>query len=605
MSTSDNKLRSTTAHEPDVPTTTRAGLRLVAAMVRPHPVPFVVSLIGSLLFAFGTVVSAAVLGWVTDEVVIGVFENGVVEPVPTALGAAAVVIATAVLRGVGVIVRRYFAGMTAERVTRQLRSDLADRYLDAPMPWLRRFGTGRLIAHVDGDARVYIESLHPLPFAFGVLCLAVIGGGRLLMVDPWFALVALVVFPVMWIINAVNARLVSVPLARVQEQSATVASAAHESFEGAIVVKTLGRRQVEVDRFDAAAAELRDRRRKASFIKAGVDAALHLVPPLGIVTVVVLGAYRIESGQLSAGAVVEVAALFSALAIPMLVFGFLLESLVPTIVAWNRLRPVVEGEAVPVQSRATHGPWQTGPLSVELRDVTFAFDDAPNDHVLQSVNLSIAPGELVALVGATGSGKSTVLDVITGDVSAAGQVLLNGTDVADVDSAVRADAIVRVFQEAFLFAGSVRSNIDLRGELDDAAVHTAASAAAAHDFIEALPSGYATELGERGVTLSGGQRQRIALARALTRRPGLLLLDDATSALDPIVEREVLTRLRSSADSSSTTIVVAHRLATILMADRVAHLVDGRVAAVGRHEDLLNEDSYRQLVTAYAEMADG
>ncbi len=579
------------------------GLRLLAKLVRPHPFSLIVSLLGSAVFALATVISAAVLGWVTDDVIIATFNGDAPDGTSIALKASAAVSAAAVLRIGGVIARRYFAGMTSELAQLDVRSTLADRYVDAPLPWLRRYPTGRLLAHVENDSRVLVEALHPMPFAFGVLCLAVFSGARLLMVDVWFALVALVVFPLMWGINSVYARMVSGPIARVQDQLAQVTGVAHESFEGAIIVKTLGRHDAEVARLDAEVEELQHRRQRAGFIKVAVDAVLGLVPPLGILTVVVLGGYRVRSGDLAAGAVIEVAALFTALAIPMLVFGFLLESMIPSVVAWNRLEPVVEADEADlgvVHQGSASLP--AGPLGLELAAVSFAYPDAPTQQVLCDVSFSVHAGEMVAIVGSTGSGKSTLVHALTGAIEVQGLIEVAGVRVSDLSLAARSAAIAHVFQEAFLFADTIRANIDLEGLHDESAVVAATQAASIHDFIVELPLGYDTVLGERGVTVSGGQRQRIALARALIRSSGLVVLDDATSALDPVVERGILEHLRSSVDA--TLIVIANRLATISLADRVVHLVDGRVAAVGTHEELLQDPGYRKLVMAYAEASD-
>lgn len=579
------------------------GLRLVAKLVRPHKFSLAISLVGSAVFALATVISAAVLGWVTDDVIIATFNGDQPDAGTVAAKASAAVAAVAVLRIGGVIARRYFAGMTSELAQFDVRSKLADRYVDSPLSWLRRHPTGRLLAHVESDARVLVESLGPMPFAFGVLCLGVFSGARLLMVDVWFALVALVVFPLMWTINSVYARAVSGPIARVQDQLAAVTGLAHESFEGAIIVKTLGRHGPEVARMDGAARELEDRRRHAGNIKVAVDAVLGLVPPFGILTVVVLGAYRVQAGDLGAGAVIEVATLFSALAIPMLVFGFLLESMIPSVVAWKRLQPVLEADVGdPDGTDLQTASLPDGPLSVSFANVSFGYPDAPDQTVLDDVSFSVAPGEMVAIVGATGSGKSTLVDALTGSISVDGSVRLADVSVAKIAGEARSDSVAHVFQEAFLFADTIRANIDLEGVFEPADVVAAAQAAAIHDFIVGLPAGYDTILGERGVTVSGGQRQRIALARALIRNAGLVILDDATSALDPVVERNILEHLRSSVDA--TLVVIANRLATISLSDRVVHLVDGRVAAIGPHDELLKNPSYRELVMAYGEASD-
>lgn len=586
-------------HIDDTRPTIRAGARLVVQLIRPHMPPFALSVFGSGVFALGTVASATALGWITDRIVIASFDDD--QTAASAVLGAVVIMAIALVRSVGVVTRRYFAGMTAERVERYTRQQLSEQYLSQPMSWLRRLSTGRLIAHVDSDTHVLTHSLHPLPFSFGVLFLAIFSGVRLLIIDPWIALIALVLFPAMTLINSLYSRFVEKPLAESQAQVATVAGLAHESFEGALIVKTLGRRQAEVERFDAASDILRQRRQSVGFIRSWMDVLRHSLPQVGILAVLLVGANRIATGSMTPGDIVEVAALFGALAIPMLVFGFLLESLIPSVVAWNRLRPVIEA---PIPKLPEQRGRPEGALEVVVDGVHFAWPSAPDVVVLDDVTLHIEPGEMVAIVGSTGSGKSTLCAAIAGvldDVD--DNILLGGRVLNDFHPADRADAIAYVFQEAFLFAETIRSNIDLDNSESHEAVVTAAKVAAADEWIASLANTYDTHIGERGVTVSGGQRQRIALARALVRDAGLVILDDATSAVDTVVEQQILSHLRSSTEA--TMIIVANRLATIALADRVVHLVDGRIAAVGSHEELLANEGYQELVMAYAEAGNG
>jgi ATP-binding cassette subfamily B protein len=576
--------------------TVSAGLRLVWQLVKSHPAPFATSIIGAAVFAGSTVISAAVLGWVIDEAVIANFSREVSKTTGV-LGAVGAVLAIAVLRSVGVVMRRYFAGMTGERVERHTRSALANQYLAQPMSWLRSVPTGRLMAHVDSDAHVLIHALHPLPFSVGVVFLALFSGIRLFVIDPWVVLIALVLFPVMVLTNSVYSRVVRGPLSAVQQGVADIAGIAHESFEGALIVKTLGRREAEFSRFDAATQRLRGNRTRVSVVRAVLDAFLGSLPQLGILAVVVLGAYRVRAGTMTPGDIVEIAVLFSALAVPMMVFGFLLESLIPSVVAWNRLRPVVEADMPEVIPAS--GFSREGAIGVEVRDLRFAYPDAPEEEVLRGLHLTVMPGELVAIVGSTGSGKSTMCAAIAGVLDGArGHIILGGSPVSTLSHAERLDAVALVFQEPFLFAETIRANIDLNSSLLDSEVTRAAKVAAIDDWISSLPDGYETILGERGVTVSGGQRQRIALARALARDVGLVILDDATSAVDTVIEQQILSHLRSA--TNATMLVVANRLSTIDLADRVIYVRDGQVVASGAHVDLLERDDYKALVMAYA-----
>ncbi len=245
----------------------------------------------------------------------------------------------------------------------------------------------------------------------------------------------------------------------------------------------------------------------------------------------------------------------------------------------------------------------SGPVALHLEDVRFAH--VPSEPVLRGVSIDVAPGTITALVGATGSGKSTVVSVVSRLLDPdGGRVLLDGVDVADLTHDALATAVAVAPQSTFLFDDSVRHNVTLGADLGDDLVWEVLDVVQAAAFVRALPDGLDTQLGERGTSLSGGQRQRLALARALIRRPRLLVLDDATSALDPEVEQRILGALASwtQADGGLTVLVVAYRKATIALADQVVHMAEGRIIDRGTHAELRERSSrYRDLVDAYDE----
>jgi ABC-type multidrug transport system fused ATPase/permease subunit len=238
-----------------------------------------------------------------------------------------------------------------------------------------------------------------------------------------------------------------------------------------------------------------------------------------------------------------------------------------------------------------------GPLGVDFERVRFTYDGST--PVLDDVSFTLAPGEIVAVVGATGAGKSTLCDLLTRLVDPEeGTVRVGGIDTRSVPPDELRAGVAMVFQETFLFAESIADNIALGGVHGPAEIGAAARVAQADAFVLTLPQQYDTVVGERGVTLSGGQRQRIALARALVRQPRVLVLDDATSAVDAVVEAEILAGLRDALDT--TTIVVAHRVSTIELADRVLFLDGGRVGGIGSHRELLaSVPAYARIVRAY------
>ncbi len=559
---------------------------------------------GALVFAIGTVGSAIVLGRVTDQVVLPAFEGSSVGPA-TVLGGILGLLAITVLRVVGTVGRRYYGSMTGERIQRTYRAHLSRKYLRLPLSWHQRNPTGELLAYVDNDAEMATQVMMPLPFTMGVVFLTVFSAVSLVVVDPVLALLALAVFPALALLNRIYSRRVEAPAARVQADVGVVSTVAHESFDGAMIVKTLGREAAEQERFDETVETLRRDRVEVGFLTAAFDTVMDLIPTLGIIAVILIGTYRIRSGEVTPGELVQVASLFTMLSFPMRVFGFFLTSLPPSVVAHQRLDVVftegIEPEANPVRQLPS------GPIGVSADGVTFTYptpsgDGVEGGPVLVGVDLEIHAGETVAIVGSTGSGKSTLCSLICGLVPPAeGVVRLGGVLIDKLDASDRTDAVSLVFQESFLFADSIEANIDVIGSADLDAVVAAASIARADQFIRATEDGYSTVVGERGVTLSGGQRQRIALARALVRGPRLLVLDDATSAVDAAVEQEILAGLRGQVEA--TVVVVAQRVSTIELADRVIFLSGGRIAATGTHLELLQHPAYHSLVTAYEKAA--
>ncbi|MEZ5225627.1 MAG: ABC transporter transmembrane domain-containing protein [Acidimicrobiales bacterium] len=321
---------------------------------------------GDRVLRAGTVLSTVVLGWITDEVIIQSVETGQV--VDGVLWKAAIaVVAVTLLRVSGVVARRYFAGMTAERVQVTLRQRLSDQYLALPLSWHQRIPAGQLLAHADNDAEVAVEVLHPLPFSLGVGFLAVFSAVSIVLVDPILALIAFMIFPALTMLNRVYSHKVELPAAKVQAGVGEVSSIAHESFDGALVVKTLGRSGDESERFAAAARQLQSDRVRVGYMRAAFEAVMDAIPNVGIIIVLIVGIYRVDAGAVGPGDLVQVASLFTVLAFPMRVLGFFLESMPPSVVARGRLDAIFDEPLHDPPDAFAHLP--SGPLSVQAVDV--------------------------------------------------------------------------------------------------------------------------------------------------------------------------------------------------------------------------------------------
>ena len=565
-------------------------------MVRPHWPVFLVAVIGGAIFAAGAVMSAVILGRLVDDVVLPVFDQGEDISGSSVAGWAVALLAVVVIRIIGVIGRRYFAGMTAERVSRGFRRDLAHAYVRLPMSFYRRRSSGDLLAHVDTDSDTVTEVLHPLPFAFAAVFMAIFAAIAMFLVDPLLALLAFAIFPISIVLNRVYTQRVEGPATDQQASVGKVAAVAHESFDGALVVKLLGRENAEMTRFNAEAEELRQHRVRVGTMRAVFESTLSAVPSLGIVLVILIGAWRVDSGDATVGGLIAISALFATLSLPLRILGYFLQNVPIARAASARLHSVLdESFAEPGAGRSL----TAGTADLRFRNVTLGFGD---QIIIDDVNLEVRAGETVALVGATGSGKSTLVSALAGLLDPlSGEISFGGIPIDDLDPAVRTDLIRIAFQEAFLFGDTIDANVGLeRSGMDRRAIDQAIATAGATSFVAALPEGTSTVVGERGMTLSGGQRQRVALARALAGEPRLVVLDDATSAVDAAIERQILDAL-GAGEHAPSMLIVAHRLSTIRLADRVVFVKDGRIAGRGTHEELLANPDYLALATAYEE----
>ncbi len=574
--------------------------RLVFRSIKAHPIPHIIGISAGNLFSLVVVSFTIVLGRVTDKVIIPGLDGDGVEG-RTILGGFVAIVIVGLIRGFSVMLRRFFNFTAVEKTKQTWRLGIIDNLLDAPRAHYWTRSTGELLARVDTDVETATSVLMPLAFSVSVISLILVSLISLLILHPFFFVVALLLFPVLAVLQRFFVRAVEGPASRAQALIGELSEIAHESLDGIMVVKTIGRQKQELDRLIKSSERLREERLKIGWQRSVFSPLLYHLPNFGILILLMVGGLLVDNGSVTVGETVQAMALFMILTLPVQILGFMFQEMPRSVVAMDRIDEIFSIDKVQYSKEGK----VEKPVDVIFDKVGFSYptenDEQVRQTVLEDFSEKISEGESVALVGSTGSGKSTLVMLMSGLTEpTSGNITLGNANVGELGPDFVSDHIAPVFQETFLFASSLRENLILNGNVSDSDIHSALQVASAQNFVSELPQGIETILGERGVTLSGGQRQRIAIARALLRKPSVLVLDDATSAVDPKVEAEILQNIKK--ETNCSLVVIAHRLATIRLAERVIFIDDGRVSASGSHDELLKIDDYANLVSAYEDV---
>jgi ATP-binding cassette subfamily B protein len=503
--------------------------------------------------------------------------------------------------------RRYAAFRAGRGIEARLRERMFAHLQRLHFAFHDRVQTGQLMSRANTDVEQIQLFVVLIPLTISNAVTVVSVTVVLLTIDPLLTLLALGSLPILNVLATRFSRRLHPYVMGIQRESAELASVVEETVAGVRVIKGLGAEAVQAARLQQEADDVFAQAMGAAGLRSRFVPAFELLPNLGLIAVLGYGGHQVLNGDLSLGALVAYNVYVAMLVWPLRMLGMIVAQAQRAEASAERVREILATEpavadpahavALPSVARPSGSARDDGVGELRFEQVSFRYgDDGP--PVLDGFDLVVRPGESMAVVGATGSGKTTVARLIPRfyDVDG-GRVLLDGVDVRDLRLRDLRRAVGLVFEDTFLFSDTVAANIAFADpDAPVEAIERAARLAGAHDFVRNMDDGYATRIGERGYSLSGGQRQRLAIARAILADPRVLILDDATSAVDPTKEHEIRASL-AQVMQGRTTIVIAHRPATIALADRVVLLDQGRVAADGTHADLLaTSQRYREVL---------
>lgn len=556
----------------------RVGVALLLRVIMRYQGVVAISILGAMIWMAMILSIPYLVGTIIDLVVT---RSGMSEVWPL-LG---LLLIAGSIQAVGISLRRYFGFKLSYRAEADLRNDIFTHIQRMAFSFHDVTSTGALMARASSDLSQLRLILAMTPITVANLVMFFVVTAVLIVIDPVLGLTASLMVPALLYTSGRFAGRVVGFSFDLQERLSQLSHVVEETVAGIEVVKSYGQEAHQQRRLDREAETIYD-----AAIGMAKQRAIHrplfeIIPALGTVAVLAVGGIRVLDGAMTFGEFVAFMQYLAVMVLPLLITGWFFANLPRSAVAAARIDELLS-TAPDIQEPDHPERLRSGPGEVRFNHVSFAYPGGT--AVLSDVNLTIPGGTSVGLVGATGAGKSTIAHLIPRfyDVSS-GSITIDGVDVRELSLDELRHEVSVVFQESYLFSASIAENIRVGDPMaSDESVRSAARLAKAHDFICGFPDGYETVVGERGSTLSGGQRQRVSLARGVVRDPRVLILDDATSSVDAIVEAEIQAAL-AQVMAGRTTVIIAHRTSTLALVDNVAFIEDGALVAFGPHDELL------------------